>query len=641
MFILKKAVINKYKSYTTESEVKLEEDITVLVGKNESGKSAFLEALAKFHYFTHDEKFKFDATHDYPRRELTKFRKSKTPFEVIKCFFEIDEDGLSHIANDIGEGVFTSKQFTVAAKYGSVRRWGGYTAADERNYIDALVVQYDLSDSAQKLAKQCQTVKDFIGLSSSGVSDAGLLSAIDEVNKKIVPHAYPWDNLIEGYVVKHHLTPNLPRFWYFNEYHELPSRISIEDIKHGATSGDISQKQLETAKALFELANIDIDELLQSDDFESFVAELEATANEVTDKIFDYWSTNDKLEIQFAIESKPRDDQAPEKILHIRIKDKKNRVSLPLTSRSKGFNWFFSFIVWFSKIQDEESRNFILLLDEPGLNLHASAQADLLRFIEELSEHYQILYTTHSPFMLDAKRMNRVRTVYDSDNGSMISDVLQEQDPDTLFPLQAAIGYGIAQNLSVSQNNLLVESPAAINYLTFMSNLLESEGRAGLRDDITLAPVGGLDKVMSFTLLLRDPDLNVACLFNSFDSVKSEQSLSNMIQSKILQHNRILFFDKFSGDTVDKADIEDMFEKSEYLRIFGEAFPDYKGIVVADLDETTPTVLLQLKAIRSERDFNHYKPSQVLLSMGLNADDFSNQTLDRFETIFSEINKLF
>ena len=434
---------------------------------------------------------------------------------------------------------------------------------------------------------------------------------------------------------------NQPRFWYFNEYHELPSRISIEDIKHGATSGDISQKQLETAKALFELANIDIDELLQSDDFESFVAELEATANEVTDKIFDYWSTNDKLEIQFAIESKPRDDQAPEKILHIRIKDKKNRVSLPLTSRSKGFNWFFSFIVWFSKIQDEESRNFILLLDEPGLNLHASAQADLLRFIEELSENYQILYTTHSPFMLDAKRMNRVRTVYDSDNGSMISDVLQEQDPDTLFPLQAAIGYGIAQNLSVSQNNLLVESPAAINYLIFMSNLLESEGRAGLRDDITLAPVGGLDKVMSFTLLLRDPDLNVACLFNSFDSVKSEQSLSNMIQSKILQHNRILFFDKFSGDTVDKADIEDMFEKSEYLRIFGEAFPDYKGIVVADLDETTPTVLLQLKAIRSERDFNHYKPSQVLLSMGLNADDFSNQTLDRFETIFSEINKLF
>ena len=88
MFILKKAVINKYKSYTTESEVQFEDDITVLVGKNESGKTAFLEALAKFHYFTHDEKFKFDATHDYPRRELTKFRKSETPFEVIKCFFE-------------------------------------------------------------------------------------------------------------------------------------------------------------------------------------------------------------------------------------------------------------------------------------------------------------------------------------------------------------------------------------------------------------------------------------------------------------------------------------------------------------------------------------------------------------------------
>lgn len=61
MFILKQVKINKYKSYTTEQEVQLDDSVTTLVGKNESGKTAFLEALAKLNYFTSDEDFKFDA----------------------------------------------------------------------------------------------------------------------------------------------------------------------------------------------------------------------------------------------------------------------------------------------------------------------------------------------------------------------------------------------------------------------------------------------------------------------------------------------------------------------------------------------------------------------------------------------------
>ena len=52
MFILKEVVVNKYKSYTTKQEVQLESDVTTLVGKNESGKTAFLEVLAKLNYFT-------------------------------------------------------------------------------------------------------------------------------------------------------------------------------------------------------------------------------------------------------------------------------------------------------------------------------------------------------------------------------------------------------------------------------------------------------------------------------------------------------------------------------------------------------------------------------------------------------------
>ena len=59
-------------------------------------------------------------------------------------------------------------------------------------------------------------------------------------------------------------------------------------------------------------------------------------------------------------------------------------------------------------------------MDEPGLNLHASAQADLLHFIEDLSKNYQIVYTTHSPFMIDSSNLQRVRTVLETDKGSVI-----------------------------------------------------------------------------------------------------------------------------------------------------------------------------------------------------------------------------
>src|SRR5690554_5561607 len=315
--------------------------------------------------------------------------------------------------------------------------------------------------------------------------------------------------------------------------------------------------------------------------------------------------------------------------------------SLPLKNRSKGFNWFFSFIVWFSKIQDEKDKNFILLLDEPGLNLHASAQADLLRFINDLSDNYQIVYSTHSPFMVESDALHRVRTVYDSDAGSIISDAIQEKDPDTLFPLQAALGYDIAQNLFVSKNNLLVEGPSDLNYLTFMSNLLEGEGRKGLRDDVTIVPVGGLDKVVSFISLLRGSKLKISCLLDSFNNAKGAQRLDSLIQSKIIKDKHVRFFDEFAGDDYDKADIEDLFEKSEYLQIFGKALPDHNSISVADLDDKKQTILLQLKAVLGGKDFNHYKPSQILLSMGPAADFFSKETLDRFEKMFIEINKLF
>lgn len=97
-------------------------------------------------------------------------------------------------------------------------------------------------------------------------------------------------------------------------------------------------------------------------------------------------------------------------------------LSLPFDQRSTGFRWFFSFLAAFSEFE-HSSNPVIILLDEPGLGLHARAQKDFLRFIEErLSVRCQVAYSTHSPFMIQPDHLERARLVEDKgrESGSRI-----------------------------------------------------------------------------------------------------------------------------------------------------------------------------------------------------------------------------
>jgi len=641
MLTLKEVKIAKYKSYLETQVVSIEDKITTLVGKNESGKTAFLEAIAKFNYFEKDPKFQFDVTADYPRNELKKYQRDNEPVEVIKCTFEISDELLEEISDDLGADIFKIKSFSYGIKYDGNNTWYDLSANEEvffKNYIK----EKEFSAEATEELKGIKSVKALESLFGTTQNEE-VKKLYQELKKEYIDKAYKWDNVIKGYIAKNYLEPNFPKFWYFDEYFSLPSRVNINRLQSNQTDAELTAEALKTSKALFELAGIDIAKLVNASTFETFIAELEATSNEITDQIFEYWSTNENLEIKFEIETvkNPQNPNVIEKVLDIRVRNTRHRVSLPLKNRSKGFNWFFSFIVWFSKIQSDGNKNFILLLDEPGLNLHASAQADLLRYIEDLAKEYQVIYTTHSPFMIDSNHLERVRTVYDSDAGSIISSAIQEKDPDTLFPLQAALGYDIAQNLFISKNNLLVEGPADLLYLTIISSILESEKREGLKDSITIVPIGGMDKVASFISLLRGSKLNIVCLLDSFSDQKGKQRIDDLIKIKIIKDRNVRYFDEFVKTTNGKADIEDLFEKSEYLDLFNKSFTEYKDFAVTDLDNKLPNILQQINKLISKDHFNHYRPANQLAKMSVDSKYFSKDTLNRFENMFKEINKLY
>ena len=408
-----------------------------------------------------------------------------------------------------------------------------------------------------------------------------------------------------------------------------------EDFATGKPTGSLSSEEYKIAKALFELSGLQIDDIQSESNFETFKAQLEATSNSITDDMFEYWTTNQNLEIRFDIEHAANNVR----YLNIRIYNSKHRVTLPLKNRSKGFLWFFSFLVWFSKIQGDKNSKYILLLDEPGLSLHASAQNDLLRFIDEkLAPEYQVIYTTHSPFMIDSLKLNEVRTVYDTQDpkiGSVVSDAVEEKDSDTLFPLQAALGYTIAQNLYVSPRNLLVEGISDLVYLNHFSTILKDMGKEGLSDDITIVPVGGADKIATFISLMRGNELSTVCLLDTFTNQSAEVRLKRMVEQKIIADKKILYYHSVIGQTF--ADIEDLFSKDEYLELYNGAFST--SIKITDLDVDKP-IMSQLKRINGNKSFNHYSPANYM-AKNIGTLTFSTETIERFEKLFALVNSKF
>lgn len=634
MITLVEATVNKYKSFSKPQTIKFDEKITTLVGMNESGKTAFLEALAKVNYFVDDPKFKFDLVPDYPRKELKAFQKEGKDIEVVRCKFKIGKNLLQKIKEDVGEKTFNIEEFEFGVKYGGGRTYSGIIASEEefiKHALDEYSFEKDVKDKLKGLKKLNQ-----ISVIVGEIEDDSAKKALQTIYDKIIKNSYEWDNRVEGYVANTWLKPNLPKFWYYDEYYNLPSRINLSEFDEKST-----EESTQTAKALFEMAEINIKEILEKSDFERFKAELESTSIHITEQIFKYWSTNQNLDIKFDIDVKEytkSNQKFADKILDVRIFNNRYKMSLPLAKRSKGFNWFFSFIIWFGKIQADKKSNYILLLDEPGLNLHASAQSDLMKYIEDLAKDYQLVYTTHSPFMIDSDHLERVRTVFESDDGSLISETIQEKDPKTLFPLQAALGYDIAQNLFISKNNLLVEGPSDLIYLTTISSILESEKREGLKNNVTIVPVGGLDKVATFISLLAASKLNLACLLDNFTDIKGRQKVDDLVKYKIIKDKNIRFFGEFSILPSKQSDLEDLFSPSEYLSLFNEEYGE--NIKIEDLPNTKERIIDRISEYIGNK-FNHYRPANLLAKKGVGVNTFSGETLDKFENVFKEINKLF
>jgi predicted ATP-dependent endonuclease of OLD family len=668
-------------------------DVTCLVGKNESGKTALLEALYRLNPVIEAES-KFDVTEDYPRLEVENYLQdveAKTRhahYEAITAVFTLDDKEVAAVNASFGDGVLVSHDVRVYRGYPPYGDLYVTLQIDEGVAVKTLVKKAGLPNdvaagaSEQASLKELETYlsvdaedgqKQFTKAQQAAqpITDATeKAAAMDNANRIQESQAAKTlraaisplisTNGFANYLWQNYLKASFPRFLYFDEYYQMTGQVNVQKLKEREANKTLKPSD-RPMLGLIELARLKLDELINPQNTQQLKNKLQGASNHLSGQVLKYWSQNKHLHVQFDLrpalpaDPSPEMNQAGTMNLWGEVYDSAHGATLRLGTRSKGFIWFFSFLAWFSQ-QRRRGVPLILLLDEPGLVLHASAQGDLLKYIElELKPHHQVIYTTHSPFMVDAQNFSLVRIVRDrsmeedeplpaDERGTKVFTDILEADPDSLFPLQGALGYDIAQTLFIGANSLIVEGVSDLLYLTSVSGVLAPKKRESLLDAWTITPVGGSDKVPTFVSLMgSQKKLKLATLIDF--QKKDQQTIENLYKKRLLAKKNVRTFADFTG--TGEADIEDMFERQFYLDLVNAEYASElpKPITLADLGKH-PRILVniqeQLKASPLEfGSFNHYRPARYFAeNIATLESKLDKATLDRFEAAFNALNEL-
>ena len=628
-------------------------DVTCLVGKNEAGKTALLRALYRLNPVVR-EHGTFDPIEDYPRHAVSEYEDAvqagyTNPALVVKATYELEPDDVLAVEKAFGPRCLKGKPPTVSLSKGYANRVTFDLQANRCGAISYLIESANIPQTLMDQIRSSTTDEEALQVLAAA-EQTEAVERLADLYKRISERG------ISKVVYDSILNDRIPKFVYFDEYYQMTGRDNVNGLQDRLQRNTLNDSD-RPLLGLIELAGIDFSQLADPSKTSALRSRLEGAENRLTRTVLKYWSQNKHLRMAFDIRpGLPEDPEGMTSGMNIwgLVRDTKHMVSTELGTRSRGFVWFFSFLAWYSQLR-RQNENLILLLDEPGLSLHAKAQGDLLRYFEEeLIPHHQLIYTTHSPFMVNATRFDRVRIVQDLSIESEIDDLTEDQQgtkvitevldatPDSLFPLQGALGYEIHQTLFIGPDSLVVEGVSDLLYIQAISALLQEREERGLDAKWTITPVGGSDKVPTFVALIgAQSHLNVAVLIDY--QKKDKQEIENLYKRKLLQQTHVITYADFTSGS--EADIEDMFASEFYLRLVNGAYGT--TVSVDDLPRGGPRILPRIEQYLDENPppdrarFNHYRPARHLcdnistLSHALDEED-----LKRFQRAFDVLNGL-
>lgn len=626
--------VQRFRNILESGTITVDPAVTCLVGKNESGKTNLLHALHAVHPAPTDRKFD---EQQYPRWLQKADQRSGAYASAvpISVDFELSDADMEAVEQRFGTGTLKSTMMGWSLRYSD----GGTFSLDidEEAVCEACESQYGTSTGATKVAAlkselmeaAAETVADEAGSQIPAVRAQQARTAGDAL-EQLVPEGLTLDQAVRRF-----LKPRVPQFFYFDDYSQLRGRTDIGPLIEALrtkTEATLDEAQ-RTALALLKLG-FATEDLIDAD-YERRSGEMEAVAADLSHQVMKYWHQNDHLRLRIDIESEeqtqPNGQHIINRFLQLRVEDTRHFFTNNLDVRSSGFRWFVSFLAAFKEFSSD--RSVIVLLDEPALALHARAQRDFLEFIEDtLGAGNQVIYTTHSVFMIDPAHLERVRVVEDMgpEEGTKVKQQLMSRDPDTLSPLQGALGYDIAQNIFVGPDNLVVEGLSDHTYLMVMSEVLRAKGRTFLDLRWRILAAGGAGAMPAAVSLLGQ-ELDVTVVVDG--GSKPPQRLNGLVEEEILQAKRIITLGPIAG--MNAADIEDMFDPEDYLNLYNSALG--ASLTVEDLGDESDRIVARIA--RKDGAYNHNDPSNWLLTNRETATvSLRPATLDRFERLIHAAN---
>lgn len=418
------------------------DNITGLIGQNESGKSSVLEGLYSF----------------YSGELEDDFIRSDGVYPEVNCSFVVTEDEMQELVNEqdfmLPKGAW-SKIKKDGQRVNLRCVWTGLTPKNRtislenkelNNLFDEASTQkvVTLADESEEQAEE-ETVRP------TGANFAGAFF---------------------DYV---------PAFELFVDYDSLlPAKIDLADI--------VANKKIEGIKGaqnLLTIIGLSPTDLSGNDRI--IGGKIRSANKGLTEEFQSFWSQyigkSNKIEIEFELKHHDESETilAGKPYLTFWIKDG-DELLYP-AQRSKGVQWFLSFFLQLkaSALLHEDGR--ILLIDEPGSCLHAKAQEDVLKLFEDIKDQLQIVYTTHSPYLIEGKKLYRLLAVQranedDTTSETKVLDIhkLGAASRDTLLPIYTLIGVSLQhQRVVKANNNVIIEEPSAYYYLQAFQRLTDEK----------------------------------------------------------------------------------------------------------------------------------------------------------------------
>lgn len=338
--------------------------------------------------------------------------------------------------------------------------------------------------------------------------------------------------------------------------------------------------------------------------------------------------------------------------LNIFAEDKNLGMPVRLARRSTGFRWHVSFAWKFTHASRGQYKDCILLLEEPGIHLHYSAQHDLLRVFERLKDSNTILYTTHLASMVDLGFPERVRIVEAKGHHAVVKPSVVSSQKAPMAVIEMCLGLtGNMSGLLRNRRTLIVEGGDDALLIYKLSAVLRASGKEGLSDSIYLWPAHGAQNTPMYAAFAIGQGWDSGVLLDSDPAGnEAKKKIETLYVAKLAGEAKKKFrvFQFGVAAKIKKTDaaIEELFSDEYYLEMVNAAYS-----VKVDLEDLpkdgSDMIAKRIEHVIKAKYGYEFDKGRVVAEMLKRFDtwrevqNLPDGTADKAEQLFKAINSAF